>query len=102
MLADLEFEYPQKLEKMQIKGDMIKWVEEEENKIKYIAQQKELEEAARKVLTYEEYYDANPRKETQLYNPDDRSIGNTNRDTTYEAFARSRSSNYIFDNELLE
>jgi hypothetical protein len=38
MQADLEFEYPQKLEKMRIKGDILKLVEEEEAKLKSIAQ----------------------------------------------------------------
>lgn len=44
MQADLEFEYPQKLEKMTIKGDILKLVEEEEQKMKQIAGQKEYEE----------------------------------------------------------
>ena len=34
MQADLEFEYPQKLEKMTIKADILKMVEEEEHKMK--------------------------------------------------------------------
>lgn len=38
MQADLEFEYPQKLEKMKVKGDILKLVEEEEAKMKSIAQ----------------------------------------------------------------
>ena len=33
MQADLEFEYPQKLEKMTIKGDILKWIDEEEQKL---------------------------------------------------------------------
>lgn len=37
MQADLEFEYPQKLEKMLIKSDILKLVEEEELKLKNIA-----------------------------------------------------------------
>lgn len=37
MQADLEFEYPQKLEKIKIKADLLKLVEEEEAKIKSIA-----------------------------------------------------------------
>jgi hypothetical protein len=37
MQADLEFEYPQKLEKMKVKGDILKLVEEEEAKLKSIA-----------------------------------------------------------------
>ena len=64
MQADLEFEYPQKLEKMKVKADILKMVEEEEAKMKSIAQEKEREEAQRRVLTYEEYYDASPKSET--------------------------------------
>ncbi len=37
MQADLEFEYPQKLERMMIKADLLKLVEEEEIKMKNIA-----------------------------------------------------------------
>lgn len=47
-----------------IKGDLLKMVEEEENKLKSIAFQKEFEEMQKKVLTYEEYYNANPSSET--------------------------------------
>ena len=39
---------------MRVKGDILKLVEEEEYKLKSIAQQKEMEELSRKVLTYEE------------------------------------------------
>lgn len=60
----MEFEYPQKLEKMRIKADILKLVEEEEAKLKSIAQQKEMEELAKQVLTYEEYYNASPYQET--------------------------------------
>lgn len=49
---------------MTIKGDMLKWIEEEEQKLKQIAQQKELDEMSKKNLTYEEYYDVLPQKET--------------------------------------
>lgn len=54
--ADLEFEYPQKLEKMRVKADILRLVEEEEAKLKSIAQQKEMDEMSKKVLTYEEYF----------------------------------------------
>ena len=62
--ADLEFEYPQKLEKMRVKADILKLVEEEEAKLKSIAQQKELDEMSKKVLTYDEYYGGGPLHET--------------------------------------
>ncbi len=56
MQADLEFEYPQKLEKMMVKADILKIADEEEAKFKSIAFAKEAEENAKRVLTYEEYY----------------------------------------------
>lgn len=34
MQADLEFEYPQKLEKLLVKSDLLKWLDEEEDKLK--------------------------------------------------------------------
>lgn len=36
MQADLEFEYPQKLEKMMIKSDILKWLDEEEDKLRQL------------------------------------------------------------------
>lgn len=41
MQADLEFEYPQKLEKMLIKSDVLKWLDDEEERLRNL----ELEEA---------------------------------------------------------
>ena len=37
MQADLEFEYPQKLEKLLVKSDILHWLDEEEEKLKNIA-----------------------------------------------------------------
>ena len=37
MQYDLEFEYPQKLEKILVKADILKWLDEEEEKLKNIA-----------------------------------------------------------------
>jgi len=34
MQADLEFEYPQKLEKLLVKSDLLRWLDEEEEKLK--------------------------------------------------------------------
>jgi len=56
MQADLEFEYPQKLERLKVKADVLKWVEEEEEKMKNMAEQRAAEELMRTTLTYEEYY----------------------------------------------
>lgn len=61
MQADLEFEYPQKLEKLMIKADILRLVEEEESKMRLIVAEKEAERARKTdLLTYEEYYDTKP------------------------------------------
>lgn len=39
MQADLEFEYPQKLEKLLIRSDTLKWLDEEEEKLKTLAEE---------------------------------------------------------------
>lgn len=56
MQADIEFEYPQKLEKMMIKADVLEMANKEEEKLSFAAFAKEAEEARKKVLTYEEYF----------------------------------------------
>jgi len=34
MHQDLEFEYPHKLEKMMVRSDILKWLDEEEEKLR--------------------------------------------------------------------
>lgn len=102
MQADLEFEYPQKLEKMTIKADILKLVDEEEQKMKQIAGQKEYEELQKKVLTYEEYYDASPAKETSLFLSNLNAIGDSRKDTKYEDFVAEKAHANVFDNDLLD
>jgi hypothetical protein len=60
MQSDLEFEYPQKLEKMQIRADVIEMANKEEEKLQFAEFAKEAEEARKKVLTYEEYFGIDP------------------------------------------
>jgi len=43
MQADLEFEYPQKLEKLLVKQDLLRWLDEEEEKLKNIALEEYME-----------------------------------------------------------
>lgn len=38
MQADLDFEYPQKFEKLLIKSDILNWLDDEEEKIRALAQ----------------------------------------------------------------
>ena len=102
MQADLEFEYPQKLEKIKIKADLLKLVEEEEAKIKSIAHQREMDELSKKVLTYEDYYNARPSNETQRVVGSGELFGESKKDTKFETFVQNRASSYLFDNDLME
>jgi len=69
-----------------VKADILKLVEEEEAKMKSIAQQKELDEMFKKVLTYEDYYGGNPENETQSVKDTRNILGDSKKDTKYEQF----------------
>jgi len=71
---------------MRVKADILRLVEEEEAKLKSIAQQKEMEELSRKVLTYEEYFNASPAAETQRISDTRNIMGESKKDTKYEQF----------------
>jgi len=71
---------------MRIKGDILKLVEEEEAKLKSIAQQKEMDEMSKRVLTYEEYYGDSPAHETQAIRDTRSILGHSRKDTKYETF----------------
>lgn len=63
MQADLEFEYPHKLEKMMVKADIVELANKEEEKLQFTLFAKEAEKARRKLLTYEEYFQLDPNKD---------------------------------------
>lgn len=56
MQADLEFEYPQKLEKMLIKADVLELANKEEEQLQFAAYAEQAEAERKRVLTYEEYF----------------------------------------------
>lgn len=70
MQADLEFEYPHKLEKLLVRNDLVKWLDEEEDKLKRNAKEsillmdeamtgaaaKTQELKVKEYLTMEDYY----------------------------------------------
>lgn len=87
---------------MRAKADILRLVEEEEAKLKSIAQQKEMEEMSRKVLTYEEYFNASPSQETQTVKDTRNMLGESKKDTKFETFLQQKASNYLFDNDLVE
>ena len=99
MQADLEFEYPQKLEKMMIKADVIEMANKEEEKLQFAAFAKEAEEARKRVLTYEEYFQLDPRKDGHI-RPQKKSMGSSKGDTTYEQFLKERQSDNMFENDV--
>lgn len=109
MQADLEFEYPQKLEKLLVKNDLLKWLDEEEEKLKRnakesillmdeamtgaVAKTKELE--IKEYLTYEDYYEI----DDFLAEGDD-GDGQRPGKIPFEEFAAKTASENIFDNDV--
>lgn len=111
MQADLEFEYPQKLEKLLVKSDLLRWLDEEEEKLKrnanegaFILDQQSTLPAAlvaqvdlskERILTYEDYYDI-----------DDNVFGSRDRrkraagKIPYDEFVAKTASENIFDNDV--
>jgi len=63
MQADLEFEYPMKLEKMIVKSDILKLANKEEEKLVFDEQAEILSREAKKTMTYEEYFQMDPLKD---------------------------------------
>lgn len=80
MQADLEFEYPQKLEKMLIRADVVEMANKEEEKLEFAEYAKEAEEARRKILTYEEYFALDPLKDGVL----PKNLGSRKLDTNFD------------------
>jgi len=112
MHADLEFEYPHKIEKMIIKGKMLSVIEEEEKRITQMEYEKEASAFRRKIVSYEEFYD-NMKKipiEMEKVNVDDEAVekkksqsdGASNKNVSYDDFKKDHASNYLFDQDLNE
>jgi hypothetical protein len=72
MQKDLEFEYPQKIEKIKVRADLLKWLDEEEDRVRRNLSEgileldeealsgktaKKIDVMAGYVLTYEDYYE---------------------------------------------
>jgi len=102
MHADLEFEYPQKIEKMLIKADVVELATKEEEKLKFAEFAKEAEEARKKMLTYEEYFQLDPLLDGHVRPKAKDDFGSGKGDTTYEEFLKARESENMFENDNLE
>jgi len=104
MQADLEFEYPHKLEKMMVKADIAELADKEEEKLQFALFAQEAEKARRKLLTYEEYFQLDPKKDGHVMK-DQRKLGfdsQSKGDMTYEEFLSMKQSDNLFHNNLLE
>ena len=105
MQADLEFEYPQKLEKMKIQADVYQLAVKEDEKLKFADFAKDAAEARKKVLTYEEYFQLDPTKDGQPKPKAKKgfTIGQSSKGgTTYDEFRAQRESANMFENDLLD
>jgi len=99
--SDLEFEYPQKLERMKIKADVVEMANKEEEKLEFAEFAKGAEEARRKVLTYEEYFELDPAKDGHLMKQKP-PAASSRTGTTWEEYKEQNESPNIFENDLLE
>ena len=113
MQADLEFEYPQKLEKIVVKNEIMNWLEQEEEKLKNIALEYALETTARQrsqskltpgeefYLTYDDYYGNQEEVGSgSLINLNVRT--DEKQKMPYENYVSRFASKNIFENDLLE
>jgi len=114
MQADLEFEYPQKLEKIIVKADILKWLDAEEAKLKNIALEEYMEKEAETkaavkltpgtefYLTYDEYYNNEDfiTETAEAIKLGD--SGMLEKALTFDEFAEYHLSPNVFDNDLIE
>lgn len=63
MQADLEFEYPHKLERLKARADVLELAQKEEEKLDFAEYAKEAEAARKRILKYEDYFDLDPTKD---------------------------------------
>lgn len=73
----------------------------EEEKLQFAEFAKEAEEARKRTLTYEEYFQLDPTKDGHV-EKEQAAAGSSKGETTYEQFAEQNASANMFDNELLE
>lgn len=114
MQADLKFEYPQKLEKILVQADILRWLDEEEEKLKNIALEEYLEAETKSkadvkttpgkefYLTYDEYYDNKDFVTESSSRIKIGAGGMIEKALTYEQWLEGTDTSSIFDNDLLE
>ena len=112
MQADLEFEYPQKLEKILVRADLLNWLDEEEEKLKNIALEEYMEKEAAEnesgqaipgdkfLLTYDDYYGNKDYSVKSAVSLKIGESGMVEKNLTYEEYAAEHISENMFDNDV--
>ena len=102
MEKDLQFEYPQHLEKIKIKGDILMIANAEESRMNKMEHEREIMEMQLNELNYEQYFGCFTSNDVknikELTNVD----GVNKKKGTYEEFVKERASKHIFENDILE
>lgn len=86
---------------MLIRADVLEMATKEEEKMKFAEFAKEAEEARKRILSYEEYFQLDPTKDGHTFRHM-KGSGSSKGDTTYEQFLAERQSDNMFENNLLE
>ena len=112
--ADLEFEYPQKLERLIVRADMLTWLDQEEEKLKNIALEEFMEAESQKkagvkttpgtefYLTYDDYYG---NKDLTAETSSRIKIGESGmieKSMTFDEFSKENKAANPFDNDMIE
>lgn len=102
MQKDLDFEYPQHLEKKKIKGDILNLANAEESKLQKMEQERVLREQQAVELNYEQYFGTFVSNEVKDISEFTKETKVSTKRGSYEDFVKERASRYIYDNDLLE
>jgi len=104
MQADLEFEYPHKLERLQARADVLELAKKEEEKLDFAEFAKEAEAARKRILTYEDYFEMDATKDAHTKKGE--KIKKTKRgekSMTFDEYYESKAKeNNIFDMDIMD
>mmetsp|Transcript_36958 Transcript_36958/g.56607 ORF Transcript_36958/g.56607 Transcript_36958/m.56607 type:complete len:404 (+) Transcript_36958:405-1616(+) len=103
MQADLEFEYPHKLERMQARADVLELAEKEEEKLDFAEFAKAAEEARKKILNYEDYFEVDMTKEAHVRRKELLKHKRGEKAMTFEQYVDDKAlTNTLFDMDLID
>lgn len=105
MQADLEFEYPHKLERMKVQADVYEMAVKEEEKLKFAEFADEARQAQKRILSYEEYFQLDPNQDGHVITKKGKTFtaGSVAKaGMSYEDFLKQRSNKNWFYNDLME